>query len=141
MNDSTTLDEAAIAQLVDRFYEKVRVDALLGPVFNPAVHDWDEHKRLLTSFWASVMLRAGTYRGNPMSAHRPHPIRSEHFAHWLHLWNETTREVLDADSAARMLEHAQRIGRGLQLGLGLLDRPDARMLGIPLVGGCSHLGR
>ncbi len=138
MIPSTPLDEAGIARLVDRFYEKVRVDPLLGPVFNPAVHDWDEHKRLLTSFWASVILRAASYRGNPMSAHRPHPIRSEHFARWLALWDETTRETLDAESAARMMEHAERIGRGLQLGLGLLDRPDTRTLGVTLVGACPR---
>lgn len=138
MIPSTPLDEAGIARLVDRFYEKVRVDPLLGPVFNPAVHDWDEHKRLLTSFWASVVLRAASYRGNPMSAHRPLPIRGEHFARWLALWDETTRETLDAESAARMREHAERIGRGLQLGLGLLDRPDPRMLGLKLVGTCPR---
>ncbi len=138
MIQSPRLDEAAIARLVDRFYDKVRVDALLGPVFNPAVHDWDEHKRLLTSFWASVILRAASYRGNPMSAHRPHPIRAEHFARWLALWDETTRGILDPESAAVMIEHAGRIGRGLQLGLGLLDRPGTRPLGIPLVGTCTR---
>ena len=63
MNPPVPFDERAIATLVDRFYEKVRVDAQLGPVFNAAVHDWDEHKALLTSFWASVALRASSYRG------------------------------------------------------------------------------
>ena len=134
MSPTALLDESAIARLVDRFYDKVRADPLLGPVFNPAVHDWNEHKRLLTSFWASVILRAGSYRGNPMSAHRPHAISREHFTRWLALWDETTREILDTDSAAVMMEHAERIGRGLQLGLGLLDRPGTHPLGIPLVG-------
>lgn len=138
MTISTPFDEAAIARLVDCFYDKVRRDPLLGPVFNPAVHDWPEHKRLLTSFWASVMLRAGTYRGNPMAAHRPHAIQSTHFARWLALWKETATELLDPASAARIIEHAERIGRGLQLGLGLLDRPDPRLLGVPLVGVCSR---
>ncbi len=138
MTISAQLDQAAIARLVDAFYDKVRSDSLLGPVFNPAVHDWDEHKRLLTSFWDSVMLRAGSYRGNPMSAHRPHPIRIEHFTRWLALWDETTREILDVESAARMMEHAERIGRGLQLGLGLLDRPETCTLGLTLVGACPR---
>lgn len=132
MNPAVPFDEAAIATLVDRFYEKVRLDPELGPVFNAAVHDWDEHKRLLTSFWASVALRASSYRGNPMAAHRPHPIRAEHFDRWLALWRETCVEILDETHATQMLEYAQRIGQSLKLGLGL--HPQARSFGVPVVG-------
>ena len=131
INTPTPFDEHAIATLVDRFYEKVRIDAQLGPVFNAAVHDWDEHKALLTSFWSSVALRMGSYRGNPMAAHRPHPIRAEHFDHWIALWLETSTEVLDEASAAQMVEYAQRIGRSLKFGLGL--NPQARPFGVPIV--------
>lgn len=126
------LDEPSLARLVDRFYEKVRRDAQIGPIFNAAVHDWDEHKRLLTSFWASVALRAGSYRGNPMGAHRPHPIRAEHFDRWLALWRETTAEELDEAGAAQMQEYAERIGRSLKYGLGI--HPQARGFHLPIVG-------
>jgi hemoglobin len=132
MNPDVTFDQAAIATLVDHFYEKVRRDPDIGPIFNAAVHDWDEHKQLLTSFWASVALRAGSYRGNPMAAHRPHPIRAEHFDRWLALWQETCDEELDETHAAQMLEYAQRIGRSLKYGLGL--HPLARPFGVPIVG-------
>ncbi len=132
MQTAISFDEAAIARLVDHFYEKVRRDPQIGPIFNAAVHDWDEHKRLLTSFWASVALRAGSYRGNPMAAHRPHPIRVEHFEHWLALWGETCAEELDEAHATQMLEYAQRIGSSLKLGLGL--HPQARPFGVPIVG-------
>ncbi len=131
MNPAATFDEAAIATLVDHFYEKVRRDPQIGPVFNAAVHDWDEHKQLLTSFWASVALRTGSYRGNPMAAHRPHPIRAEHFDRWLALWSETCDEELDEVHAGRMLEYAQRIGRSLKYGLGL--HAQAQPVGVPIV--------
>ena len=135
MTNATTLDEPHIANLVDRFYDKVRVDPSIGPIFNAAVHDWDEHKRLLTSFWCSVALRAASYRGNPMAVHRAQPsIRTEHFVRWLELWRETTLEVLDEDNAAQMLDYAQRIGRSLRMGMGLPDRLEARPFGIPVVG-------
>ena len=129
-----TLDEAHLAILVDRFYDKVRADPMLGPVFNAAVHDWDEHKRTLVSFWSSVALGTQSYRGSPMSAHRPHAIRGEHFDHWLDLWRETARDVLEKEAAARMIEYAERIGRSLRMGLGLSARPGARSLGIPIIG-------
>jgi Truncated hemoglobins len=132
MNQPAPFDESAIAALVDRFYEKVRRDPELGSIFNAAVHDWDEHKRLLTSFWASVALRASSYRGNPMAAHRQHPIRPEHFDHWLALWRETCAQELDEARAAQMLEYAQRIGQSLKLGLGM--HPHGRPLGVPIVG-------
>lgn len=132
MNSAAPFDESAIATVVDRFYEKVRRDPQLGPVFDAAVRDWDEHKRLLTSFWASVALRASSYRGNPMAAHRPHPIRAEHFDRWLALWRETCMEELDEADAAQMLEYAERIGRSLKLGLGL--HPQSRPFGVPIVG-------
>lgn len=139
MPQPSPLDETRIAHLVDCFYDKVSADPLLGAVFNAVVEDWIEHKRLLTTFWCSVALRAGTYRGNPMAMHRPHPIQREHFERWLSLWAETAQEVLDADSAAVMIEYAGRIGQGLQLGLGLLPHPKGtRGLGIPLVAASSE---
>lgn len=131
MNSTAVFDETALATLVDHFYEKVRRDPEIGPIFNAAVHDWDEHKRLLTSFWASVALRAGSYRGNPMAAHRPHPIRAEHFDRWLALWEETCGEELDEAHAAQMLEYAQRIGRSLKYGLGL--HPEVKPFGVRIV--------
>jgi hemoglobin len=116
-DDPLTLED--IERLVDRFYDRVQVDPVLGPIFNPAVHDWAEHKRTLVSFWSSVALRSGTYRGNPMAAHRPHPIRPEHFDHWLGLWRETASDVMSPRHAALFGEYASRIGRSLRYGLGL----------------------
>jgi hemoglobin len=130
MNAAAPFDESVIATLVDHFYEKVRRDSQLGPIFNAAVHDWDEHKQLLTSFWASVALRASSYRGNPMAAHRPHPIRAEHFDRWFALWRETCSQELDEAHATQMLEYAERIGRSLKLGLGL--HPQSRPFGVPI---------
>lgn len=131
MNSAAIFDEALIATLVDHFYEKVRRDPEIGPIFNAAVHDWNEHKRLLTSFWASVALHAGSYRGNPMAAHRPHPIRAEHFDHWLKLWGETCSQELGETHATQMLEYAQRIGRSLKYGLGL--HPEVKPFGVRIV--------
>lgn len=126
------LDAAALARLVDRFYDRVRQDAELGPVFNAAVHDWDEHKQRLVSFWASVALRAGSYRGNPMAVHRAlGGIGNEHFETWLRLWRDTTRELLEPGAADTLIGHAERIGASLRLGMGLGDG-HGRLLGLPV---------
>ena len=129
MNAPPELDEDALARLVDRFYDRVRADGLLGPVFNAAVHDWPEHKRLLTRFWSSVALRAGGYRGNPMAVHRAlEGVRGDHFVRWLALWKDTTADTLAPEHAARMQDYADRIGESLQLGMGLAPR--SRELGL-----------
>lgn len=126
------LDESLLAEQVGRFYDKVRADPLLGPVFNPLVDDWDAHKVLMTSFWATVALGSGHYRGNPLAKHQPLPIGTEHFQRWLALWRETAREVLDADSAALLIGYAERIGYGMRVGMGLATHQRGRESGIPV---------
>jgi hemoglobin len=133
MQATSPLDASKIALLVDRFYGKVRTDPLIGPVFNAAVSDWNEHKRTLTSFWCSVALRANSYRGNPMAVHRMQPIRAEHFERWLDLWRATAGEMLDEADATQMIEHADRIGRSLRLGLGLPEQLGAKPFGLPVI--------
>ena len=123
------LDALAIATLVDRFYDRVQGDPDIGPVFNAVVDDWPEHKRLLTSFWCSIALGTRSYRGAPMAAHRPHPIRAEHFTRWLALWQETAEATLPHEHAALLVAHATRIGRSLRHGLAIGDR-DVRTLPI-----------
>ncbi|MEF2147368.1 group III truncated hemoglobin [Aquilutibacter rugosus] len=128
------LTEANIATLIDVFYDRVRVHRDLGPVFNAAVHDWPEHKALLSSFWNSVALKTQTYRGNPMRQHFNKGVRFEHFAQWLDLWRQTTDELLEPDAATELQHYAERIGHSLKYGLGLTGAHGGRDLGLPVVG-------
>ncbi len=116
------IDEAGVAALVARFYARARADAMIGPVFNAAVEDWDEHLERLNGFWSSVMLGTGRYKGNPFGAHRPLPLRPEMFDRWLALWAETAAEVFEPEPAAALVDKADRIGASLTA--GLFWRPD-----------------
>lgn len=136
MNDIPGLDAPAIATLVDRFYDRVRADAVLGPVFEARVHDWPAHKRRLVAFWSSTALRAGHYRGNPMALHRDLPLDASHFERWLSLWRDTLATVLPDAATAYLSDLADRIGHGLMLGAGL--RPRGRDLGVPRAGRWSQ---
>jgi hemoglobin len=117
------ISEPAIAALVGRFYGKARCDPLIGPVFDAAVDDWDEHLRKLCDFWSSVMLTSGRYKGNPMAAHMKHPIEPVFFERWLMLWRETATEVFAPELAAGFREKAERIADSLKL--ALFYRPGA----------------
>ena len=111
--------EADIARLVPRFYARVRADAVLGPIFDGAIDDWPHHLGKLESFWSSVMLASGQYKGQPMVAHLSHAehMTRENFARWLALWGEVTGEVLGPAAAAAFQAKAARIAESLQLGV------------------------
>ena len=127
------ITEVGIATLVERFYEKVRRDPELGPVFERAIDDWPPHKRVLRDFWSSIMLRSQRYRGNPMGVHRALPTFPQTLFHrWLALWRETAHEVFERSAAELFVSTAERVAQGLSLGLGLgplpLEQP-SRALG------------
>ncbi|WP_442679234.1 group III truncated hemoglobin [Sphingomonas sp. ASY06-1R] len=113
------LEETAIRPVVERFYERVRADATLGPVFQAAVHDWDDHHGRLTDFWSSVMLTSGRYKGNPVALHLRHAqaLTPAAFDRWLTLWALTTEEMLPLPVARAMQAKAARIAESLQLAI------------------------
>jgi hemoglobin len=113
------ITEEALQQLVETFYERVREDELIGPVFESAVDDWPEHLRTLQAFWSSVMLTSGRYKGRPLPAHiqLSHAISPASFERWLSLWRETTEALLEPASAAALQEKAGRIAESLALGI------------------------
>lgn len=121
------IDEAMIKTLVHSFYASVRADALLGPIFDGAVRDWDEHLDKLCAFWSSVTLATGRYRGTPMRAHADvADIGPAHFARWLALFEATAHRVCPPAAAAVFIERANRIGQSLQLGISLNRGETAR---------------
>ena len=122
MDRFESISDPAIAALVRRFYGKARLDLVIGPVFERAVEDWDQHLDKLCDFWSSVMLTSGRYKGNPMAAHLKQPIEPEFFARWLDLWRETAGEVFAPAAAAQFGCKAERIAESLKL--ALFYRPD-----------------
>lgn len=110
--------EAMIADLVHAFYARVRRDAVLGPIFEAAVDDWDAHLAKLCDFWSSVLLMTGRFKGSPMQAHAALPdIHRSHFARWLTLFEATARQVCPPAAADLFCARAQMIAQSLQLGL------------------------
>jgi hemoglobin len=115
--ERTGIDEAMIARLVQAFYGKVRRDAVLGPVFDERITDWEPHLRRMCAFWSSVALMSGRYHGQPMEKHLPLPVDSRHFDRWLMLFEETAHDVCPPTAAAHFAERARRIAESLELGI------------------------
>lgn len=98
-----------IRLLVERFYEKVKTDDLIGDIFNNELFfRWDKHIPIMIDFWETVLLGAAAYRGNTMRVHielnKKHPLKPEHFIRWKKLFFET----LDEHFAGQKVEEAKK---------------------------------
>ena len=113
----TGIDEAMIARLVDGFYDRVRADPLIGPVFNERIGDWGPHLEQMRLFWSSVALMSGAYHGRPMPKHLPLPVDARHFDRWLELFEATARDLCPPTAADHFIERARRIAESLELGI------------------------
>ena len=111
----TGLDEAILRRLVHRFYDRVRADAVLGPVFETRITDWAPHLERMVAFWSSVALMTGRYHGAPMPAHATLPVNWAHFDRWLDLFRQTAAEVCPPAGAALVIERSERIARSLHM--------------------------
>ncbi|ADV49238.1 group III truncated hemoglobin [Cellulophaga sp. E16_2] len=98
-------NRADVSVLVRSFYAKVRVDKVLGPIFNGIITDWETHLELLTDFWETQLFLKRKYHGNPIKAHNEvdkkmnYGVTPEHFGLWLNLWFETIDELFTGDTA------------------------------------------
>ncbi len=87
-NDIATADD--IRLLVDGFYGQVRVDPLIGGIFNGVIRDrWPEHLAKMYTFWGTVLLGEESYHGAPMRPHLDMPLHKEHFDRWIALFHAT----------------------------------------------------
>lgn len=123
---SPAIDEASIARLVTTFYGRAREDALIGPIFNAAVADWDHHLRQITDFWSSMMLKTGRYDGRPMRPHLVLPLKPEHFDRWLALFEPTAREIFAPEIAEAFIIRARRIADSFEMGVASVRGEIAR---------------
>ena len=113
----TGLDEAMLARLVHGFYDRVRVDPMLGPIFADRITDWKPHLAKMVEFWSSVALMTGRYHGQPMPKHLPLPVEAMHFDRWLKLFRQTAEEVCPPAGAAWVIERAERIAGSIHMNI------------------------
>lgn len=106
MPDSTPIidkeaGDAAIRTCVREFYIKAREDALLGPIFNSVIKDWDAHLATMNDFWSSALLGTDRYKGAPFPPHLKLDMGQEHFDRWSDLWVAAARAHLPGELGER----------------------------------------
>lgn len=115
-----SVNEESIHRLVHGFYDSVRRDPLIGPIFMRQIDPgrWPAHLSKMCDFWSSVLLRTSRYDGRPLPPHLRLPDLSDaHFARWLDLFRVRAREVFDAADSACIIALAERIAYSFRLAL------------------------
>ncbi|GAB3927011.1 group III truncated hemoglobin [Larkinella terrae] len=110
-----TLDSPeAIRFLVDSFYEKVRADDFIGPIFTDVAQvDWAKHLPKMYAFWENIILGNNAYHGHPFQPHllvnQKQTLTLDHFERWLKLFSETLTEHFEGTNAEQVRQRATQI--------------------------------
>lgn len=101
--------------MVDRFYEKVKEDELLGDIFKEIIQDlWPEHLEKMYRFWETILLNNHTYHGSPFMPHAKLPIDKKHFGRWLELFVATIDENFNGKVADEAKWGAEKMAEMFQ---------------------------
>lgn len=91
-----------ILKLVSSFYADVRQHAVIGPIFNEQIKDWQAHLAEITEFWVLQTGGKSKYGGGFAGAHMKIGLKPEHFQHWLNLWEYNNARHLAPAEATEM---------------------------------------
>jgi hemoglobin len=124
MKDITS--RADIELLINTFYEKVRADQLIGPIFNDIANvDWPHHLPIMYDFWESMLLDTGVYTRNAMEPHfrlnEKVPLLPEHFARWISIFESTVQQLFEGDKASLAITRARSIKGIMELKMGKIN--------------------
>ena len=110
------ITEEMLERLVGHFYRRIRDHERLGPIFQHVIgKNWDPHLNKMESFWSSITMMTGRYKGKPMVAHMQlKGVTPDDFEIWLDLFRETAHEQFAPDIAAVFIGRAENIARSLQ---------------------------
>ncbi len=109
-----------LSLLVNTFYENIRENELLGPIFNGHIkkEQWPAHLEKLTDFWVTALFGIVCFKGNPTLAHRTvdknlkHSITEHHFEQWVALWHNTIDLLFEGIQANRAKKAAINMAMG-----------------------------
>jgi hemoglobin len=112
--------KADIELLVNSFYDKVKVDPVIGYIFTDiAKVNWERHLPVMYTFWENALFYTGGYTGNPMELHkhlhRVMPLKAEHFRQWNKLFVSTVDLLFSGEKALLAKQRALSISNVIQI--------------------------
>ncbi len=115
-----------IRTLVDTFYAQVRIDPLLGGIFNGVIGDrWPQHLEKMYTFWGTILINEASYSGAPFRPHAQLPVQQLHFDRWLDLFHGTVDSLFSGPVADLAHMNAERMAEMFMARITTLrERPD-----------------
>ncbi len=112
-------DRADIVRLVDAFYDRVRADAILSPIFDGIARvDWAVHLPKMYDFWESVLFGRAVFKGNPLLVHQELARRAQltatEFNRWIQLFHSSVDDLFVGSCADEAKSKASRIALVMQ---------------------------
>ena len=108
MADISTHEDVQL--LVNSFYDRVKSDTIIGPIFNSIVGDWSQHLPKMYRFWGTVLFGEPGYSGNTIATHiaidKKFPLEQQHYDRWIGLWKST----VDSLFVGKKAEEAKKRG-------------------------------
>lgn len=118
-NDIETRDDVVL--LVNTFYQRVREDNLIGPIFEERIKgNWEPHLNTMHDFWYTLLFGKEAYRGNPFAKHIGLPVDASHFERWLLLFNTVLDELFEGAKKEEAKKKAGSIAQVFQGKLAFL---------------------
>ena len=108
-----------ITMFISSFYEKVKVNEVIGFIFNEVAHmNWEKHIPVIVDFWETILLDNPVYKKNAMEVHydlnKKFPLQKIHFDTWLSLFNSTIDELFEGKIATLAKTRAKAIADLMQ---------------------------
>lgn len=108
-----------IERLVDTFYDRIRSDDILGPIFNDVARvDWAGHLPKMYAFWEAVLFGTAGFKGNPLAVHLQlaeiTPLGAREFDRWLALFQANVDGLFSGPVAGEAKQRAERIAVVMQ---------------------------
>lgn len=108
---------ADIDALMRAFYGRVLTDKVIGRLFTEVAKlDLDHHLPIIGDFWETVLFAPGDYARhgrNPLQVHLElharEPLRAEHFARWLELFDASVDGLFAGPRATFAKQRARGI--------------------------------
>lgn len=118
-NTSDIQSGEGIRRMVDSFYGNARQDPLLGPIFEQAISDWQDHLPTMYQFWERLLFGFSDYNGNPFQKHLSLSLEAKHFTMWIKIFIQTIDENFSGPKAEEVKRLAKNIAGSFQLRMGI----------------------